>query len=532
MNNGKLVRKVHRFLPKKFAYKVAVIEEVNDIKSMRLDKLMGSLRTFEMDLEDEDISSRKRDNRRRTTPLHRCVTVEKMIGASHKCQSLNHLALLVAGLLLLLPTRTISVIDKDSSSIISRFQEYLRINTAQPNPSYYEAADFINSQAKSLSLDYQVLEFAKGKPLLLLKWAGKNPALPSILLNSHTDVVPAEHHKWNHPPFEAHLDPSSGHIYARGSQDMKCVGLQYLEAIRKLQASGYRPLRTVYLSFVPDEEIGGHDGVEKFADSDIFKNMNVGIVLDEGLASPTENYRVFYGERSPWWLVIKATGAPGHGAKLYDNTAMENLLKSIESIRRFRASQFDLIKSGLKAEGEVTSVNMVFLKAGTPSPTGFVMNLQPSEAQAGFDIRVPPTADAASLERRIVEEWAPVSRNMTFEFKQRASLYDKFGKPLITASDSSNPWWGLLEKAIKDANGKLGTPEIFPAATDSRYFRELGLPAIGFSPMANTPILLHDHNEFLNKDEYLRGIGIYESIIKAYASYAEPTKDEASREEL
>ncbi|KOM25501.1 hypothetical protein LR48_Vigan107s002000 [Vigna angularis] len=39
-------------------------------------------------------------------------------------------------------------------------------------------------------------------------------------------------------------------------------------------------------------------------------------------------------------------------------------------------------------------------------------------------------------------------------------------------------------------------PEVFPAATDSRYFRDLGLPAIGFSPMANTPLLLHDHNEY------------------------------------
>lgn len=43
------------------------------------------------------------------------------------------------------------------------------------------------------------------------------------------------------------------------------------------------------------------------------------------------------------------------------------------------------------------------------------MNLQPSEAEAGFDIRVPPTTDAESFERRIAEEWAPTSRNMTFE---------------------------------------------------------------------------------------------------------------------
>lgn len=254
-------------------------------------------------------------------------------------------------------------------SALSRFQLYLRINTAQPNPNYQEAADFLISQAKSLSLQPQILEFVPGKPLVLLKWPGKDPRLPSILLNSHTDVVPSENHKWAHHPFSAHLDPSTGNIYARGSQDMKCVGIQYLEAIRKLRDSGFQPLRDVYLSFVPDEEIGGHDGAEKFADSDVFKKMNVGIVLDEGLASPDAHYRVFYAERSPWWLAIKATGDPGHGAKLYDNSAMENLHKSIESIRRFRAAQFDLVKSGSGAEGEVISVNMVFLKAGTPSPT-------------------------------------------------------------------------------------------------------------------------------------------------------------------
>lgn len=257
----------------------------------------------------------------------------------------------------------------DDSIIISRFQEYLKIDTSHPSPNYYQAADFILSQAKTLSLHSQTIEFVKNKPLILLKWTGKNPNLPSILLNSHTDVVPVEPHKWSHPPFQAKIDNYK--IYARGSQDMKCVGLQYLEAIRKLKHkdSSFQPLRTVYISFVPDEEIGGHDGAEKFANSKMFDDMNVGIVLDEGLASPEEYYKLFYAERCPMWLVIKATGAPGHGAKLYDNTAMENLFKSIETVRRFRASQFDLVKAGLKAEGEVVSVNMAFLKAGTPSPT-------------------------------------------------------------------------------------------------------------------------------------------------------------------
>jgi hypothetical protein len=36
--------------------------------------------------------------------------------------------------------------------------------------------------------------------------------------------------------------------------------------------------------------------------------------------------------------------------------------------------------------------------------------------------------------------------------------------------------------------------QIFPAGTDSRYLRGIHIPVMGFSPMNNTPILLHDHD--------------------------------------
>ncbi|KAJ4747413.1 Aminoacylase [Rhynchospora pubera] len=408
-------------------------------------------------------------------------------------QFLPHLSLLILSLAFT-AVKPSGLTASESTAAVSRFQEYLRIDTAQPSPDYAKAAAFITSQAEAIGLESQTLELVAGKPLVLLKWPGKKSSLPSLLLNSHTDVVPFETDKWAHHPFSAAID-SSGRIYARGSQDMKCVGMQYLEAIRLLKKAGFSPDRDIYITFVPDEEIGGHAGVEVFVKSDVFKKLNIGLVLDEGLASPGAEYRLFYGERSPWWTVIRSKGAPGHGAKLYDGSAMENLLKSIEAIKRFRTAQFDLVKAGVKAEGDVISINFVYLKAGTPSPTGFVMNLQPSEAEVGLDIRVPPSADPEALERRLAEEWAPSSRNLTYEFKQKVPVVDTYGKPAVTVADNSNPWWSLLGDAVKKAGGKLGKPEIFPASTDARYFRELGIPAFGFSPMANTPILLHDHNE-------------------------------------
>ncbi|KAL2943540.1 Aminoacylase-1 [Bienertia sinuspersici] len=111
---------------------------------------------------------------------------------------------------------------------------------------------------------------------------------------------------------------------------MKCVSMLYLEATRKLKESGLDPTRTIYLSFVLDKENGGLRGAERLDESNVFKKMNAVFVLDEGMPSPNEKHQIF--------LCREAKGAPGHGAMLYDNTAVENLIKSPESIRSFRAS--------------------------------------------------------------------------------------------------------------------------------------------------------------------------------------------------
>ena len=62
-------------------------------------------------------------------------------------------------------------------------------------------------------------------------------------------------------------------------------------------------------------------------------------------------------------------------------------------------------------------------------------------------------------------------------------------------------------------------PEIFPAATDSRYIRALGVPCFGFSPMHNSPVLLHEHNEYLSREVFLEGIGVYEKLLAFMANY-------------
>ncbi|XP_044475999.1 aminoacylase-1-like [Mangifera indica] len=409
---------------------------------------------------------------------------------------------------------------------ITRFKQYLRFKTAHPNPNYTAPVSFLITQAQSIGLQFKILEFVPSKLLLLLTWPGSDPSLPSILFNSHLDSVPAEPDKWTHSPFSAFHSQETGQIFARGAQDDKCISMQYLEAIRNLKLiKKFQPTRTVHVSYVPDEEIGAVDGMAKFVESVEFRELNVGFVMDEGQASTNDEFRVFYADRSPWNLKIKAVGSPGHGSRMFDNSAMENLMKSVEMITTFRDTQFDEVKAGKAANSEVISVNPVYLKAGTPSPTGFVMNLQPSEAEAGFNIRLPPTADPDLMRKRIAEEWAPATRNMTYEIIQLGPLRDYKGRPLMTPTNDSNPWWSVFKQAVTAAGGKIAKPEILASTTDARYMRQLGIPTLGFSPMSNTPILLHDHDEHLKDTVYLRGIEIYESVISSLSSFVEAAQE-------
>jgi aminoacylase len=121
----------------------------------------------------------------------------------------------------------------------------------------------------------------KSKPVVVLTLAGKQPELKSIILNSHMDVVPVFEEYWTHKPFDAEMD-EEGRIFARGSQDMKCCGMQYLAAVKQLKKKGVQFKRTIHIVFVPNEELGGQGGMADFIHTTEFRSLNPGFSLDEG----------------------------------------------------------------------------------------------------------------------------------------------------------------------------------------------------------------------------------------------------------
>lgn len=387
---------------------------------------------------------------------------------------------------------------------VENFREYLRIPSMHPNINYDDCVKFLEKQAKSLDLPIKVYHVDPKKPIVVITWKGINPSLPSILLNSHMDVVPVFADQWTYPPFCAHMD-EKGNIYARGSQDMKCVGIQYLETIRRLKLNGKKLQRTIHMSFVPEEEVGGVLGMKEFIHTTSFRELNVGFALDEGIANPTDTFYLFNGERSIWHVEVHCPGNPGHGSMLLDNTAGEKLRIIIDRFMDFRAQQKARLLDPKLRLGDVTSVNLTKINGGIQT------NVIPNNITVVFDIRIDPETNHGDFDAMLKKWCKEAGEGVHFTFGEKNDFVEN------TKLDDSNPFWLAFKKSCDKQNIKLEIG-IFPGGTDSRYVRSLGIPAIGFSPMNKTPILLHDHDEFLNKDIFLKGIDIYMDIIPSVAN--------------
>lgn len=432
---------------------------------------------------------------------------------------------------------------KDIDECINDFIEILKYQTISGigvlNNSYNDCANWIVSKLNDIGLDEVSIlkESVEGKPIVVAKWYGSNPNLSCIFLNSHYDVVPIIEKNWTVEAFNP-IRRSDGKIYGRGTQDMKCVCAQYICAIRLLKRSGYRPTRTITLSFVPDEEIGGTDGFGRLVESEWFKQLNIGLGLDEGLASEGDEYAVFYGERMPWWVNVKAIGNTGHASRFIEGTSVEQIISFSNKALKYRQEQKDILhgkcshtggcshsvatKNALTL-GDVTTLNLTVLRAGIKAGDKDVLNVVPSDAECSFDIRISPHDDPSQI-KNMIDGWCqeintntpgtPTGGGLTWNY-----LVKPMTQHCITSIDENeNYFWKLFKDTIDNNFHIPLTTQVFPAATDSRFLRALGIKALGFSPIRKSPILLHEHDEYLHEQVYIEGVEVYIILLTALSS--------------
>ncbi|XP_034827072.2 aminoacylase-1-like [Maniola hyperantus] len=388
---------------------------------------------------------------------------------------------------------------------VQRLQEYIQIDTSIEE-NIKHAANFWKRQAAELGLPFAERRPA-GLPICVITIKGAKPELPSIMLNSHADVVPTEADLWTYPPFAAHID-DKGHLFGRGAQDCKSTGVQYLEAIRKLQQQNITLDRTVYnITVMPDEETGGFKGMVPFVKTEEFKSMNVGFALDEGVPSPSDVYTyAMYTDKRPWQMKFEIHGEGGHGSLLSEESTIDQAQTLINTAMAYRNQQLEIKKTRAETDyGAYNSLNINMLQCGIAT------NVSPSRMSAVVDVRLGVEEKVSDFQTTVNSWMAKLGNNTKLEFIRRINSSE------ATTVDDSNQYW----VAMRDTLGNLGVtvlPIVCPGTTDMLEIRALGIPAIGFTPNRNLPIKAHGVDEFVSMKTYLEGIEMYAVLIKRLAN--------------
>jgi acetylornithine deacetylase/succinyl-diaminopimelate desuccinylase-like protein len=217
---------------------------------------------------------------------------------------------------------------------------------------------------------------------------------------------------------------------------------------------------------------------------------------------------VAVSEKRGQWLTLVAEGEGGHGAQPVRDSANRRLVRALarldrletprrvpppvaETLRRVApslefpwslAARLATRPFALRLAGPwLDDIPMVdgFVRdtiALTGLRSGVKHNVIPRRAEATLDVRLLPDSDPAAV-RAALEE---VIDDPAVRLVPPADEAD-------AAPVADSPWDHELFRAIEagmaaEAPGGLTLPVMMPAGTDSRFFRERGIPAYGFLP--------------------------------------------------
>jgi aminoacylase len=154
----------------------------------------------------------------------------------------------------------------------------------------------------------------------------------------------------------------------------------------------------------------------------------------------------------------------------------------------------------------------------------YAYNCVPPTAECSLDIRISPHTDPAEIVT-MLDQWCQecskdVAGGSQVEWSYIGGQGNGRGQQqhATTSTDADqNPWYAVFESAMADMNCQM-EPQVFPAATDSRFLRALGIRALGFSPMRHTAIMLHENDEYIPRSTFLEGISVYVGLLKELGS--------------
>lgn len=403
------------------------------------------------------------------------------------------------------------------------------------------AADYLKQQlvAGGFPAADIIVEPVDDTAMLIARWRGSDPKAPAIVISGHIDVVEAKPADWQRDPFTPVVE--NGYLYGRGATDMKLDMALVVATLIDMKRAGVKPRRDIVLAFSGDEETTMKTSSML---ADRLKGAEMALNVDGGGGLYGEDGRPQYftigaAEKTYADFQLEVTNPGGHSSAPRHDNAIVQLSNALAKIGAYRFKpQISPITKGyfegvaprqtpelgaaMKAFA-ADPTNQKAIETLTASPAyvgqigttcvatmisgGHALNALPQRATANINCRIFPGVKPAD----VMAELSRVAADPAVKFTD--------------VTEGSNPTDASplrpdVVGAVKKAMGAIrpGVP-IFPSmsagASDSMWFRSVGIPSYGISPIfvKESDDFSHGLNERAPIDNVPLAVRYYRSVF-------------------
>jgi acetylornithine deacetylase/succinyl-diaminopimelate desuccinylase-like protein len=393
-------------------------------------------------------------------------------------------------------------LTQEAAELLSK---YIQIDTTNPPGNELPAAKLLREKFLEDGIPATVWEPQPGRGIVGARLHGGGHHTKALVLLSHLDVMAANPHGWQVPPFSGQI--KDGAVWGRGALDNKGPGVVDLMAMLALKRSGILLDRDVIFLATADEEQGGKNGAGWVVAHEANLFNDAGYLLNLGGSirqepSGRRYYAVSLTEKTPLWLKLTIQGHSANVIAPPEDTSVTRLIRALDRLLAYQppiriidpvrdyfqaigqleggpAEYADLAKS-LHDDPEFAKKflanprNNAFVR-DTLTPTklaaGDAVNSIPATSEAQLDMQLLPAEDPQEVERNIVKV-----------------LDDKDAKleTILNFPSASSTRNSLLMNAIAQlaqSEDARVVPTMGLAFSDSHYFRQRGLISYGFVPI-------------------------------------------------
>jgi carboxypeptidase PM20D1 len=387
------------------------------------------------------------------------------------------------------------------------------------------------------------IEPVAGSAVLVARYRGTDPAKKPIVIIDHMDVVEAKPADWTRDPFTPVVE--NGYLFGRGSLDDKFDVSIVVTVLGKLKREGWKPGRDVILALSGDEETQMQTARKLAAD---LKGAELVLNGDAGGGEISEDGRpVSYGlqaaEKTYADFTIEVTDPGGHSSRPGKTNAIYQLARDLdrlaafqfpamqseitdaafktiaptqpgaigEALRRYVANPkdhgaIDILSADRDFVGQLRTTCVATMIAG-----GHATNALPQKATASVNCRIFPGTPSEEVRKTLVLAIADPGATVT---RQNDGSIDAPASPL-----RADVLVAVTKAVHAQHPGLPIAPSMSAGATDSMFFRALGVPAYGVSGlfMKASDDFAHGLNERVPIGAIDGALAHWESILRDLA---------------